>query len=100
MESSILNNYQLFTFGSSSSPTTPVSSVNAATTTAPAISTTVVVQGATTPASPTVISVSRAGVVLDPTAVAEAQQRDDTATRAFTAVPIKVRVTYIIWLLQ
>jgi hypothetical protein len=30
-------------------------------------------------------------VTLDPAAVAEAQKKDNTATRAFTAVPIKVR---------
>jgi hypothetical protein len=29
---------------------------------------------------------------LDPAAVAEAQQRDDTATRAFSSVEIKVRI--------
>jgi hypothetical protein len=29
-------------------------------------------------------------VTLDPAATAEAQQRDGTATRAFTATPIKV----------
>lgn len=35
------------------------------------------------------VPVSRAGGVLQPTAVAEAQQRDDTATRAFTSVSIQ-----------
>ncbi|KAI1465124.1 uncharacterized protein F4812DRAFT_466578 [Daldinia caldariorum] len=35
------------------------------------------------------VPVSRAGGVLQPTAVAEAHQRDDTATRAFTSVSIK-----------
>lgn len=42
-----------------------------------------------TTTSATVQSVSRAGGRLDPTAVAEAQQRDNTATRAFTAASIK-----------
>jgi hypothetical protein len=32
----------------------------------------------------------KTGVKLDPAATAEAQQRDDTATRAFTATEIKV----------
>jgi hypothetical protein len=36
-----------------------------------------------------VISVSRAGVVLNPSAVAEANPHDDTATRAFSNVAIK-----------
>ncbi|KAI1477276.1 hypothetical protein F4774DRAFT_427297 [Daldinia eschscholtzii] len=35
------------------------------------------------------VPVSRAGGVLQPTAVAESHQRDDTATRAFTSVSIK-----------
>ncbi|KAI0976327.1 hypothetical protein F4678DRAFT_220732 [Xylaria arbuscula] len=35
------------------------------------------------------VSVSRAGGVLQPTAVAESQQRDDTATRAFTSISIQ-----------
>ncbi|KAI4868405.1 hypothetical protein F4820DRAFT_123499 [Hypoxylon rubiginosum] len=35
------------------------------------------------------VAVSRAGGVLQPTAVAESQQRDDTATRAFTSVSIQ-----------
>ncbi|KAI1134843.1 hypothetical protein F5Y05DRAFT_192399 [Hypoxylon sp. FL0543] len=35
------------------------------------------------------VPVSRAGGVLQPTAVAESQERDDTATRAFTSVSIK-----------
>lgn len=34
------------------------------------------------------------GVTLDPAAVAEAQVRDDTATRAFSATPITVRRLY------
>ncbi|OAP60872.1 hypothetical protein AYL99_05874 [Fonsecaea erecta] len=40
-------------------------------------------------ASASVISVSRAGNVLQPSAAAEANPRDDTATRAFSSVPIK-----------
>jgi hypothetical protein len=39
--------------------------------------------------NPTVTPVSRAGGTLNPTAAAEAQQRDNTATRALTAVQIK-----------
>jgi len=35
------------------------------------------------------VSVSRAGGVLNPTAAAEANQRDDTATRAFSSVSLK-----------
>ncbi|KAI1306591.1 hypothetical protein F5Y03DRAFT_134801 [Xylaria venustula] len=35
------------------------------------------------------VPVSRAGGVLQPTAVAESQQRDDTATRAFTSISIQ-----------
>lgn len=40
-------------------------------------------------ASVSVISVSRAGIVLDPSAVAEANPRDNTATRAFSSASIK-----------
>lgn len=42
-----------------------------------------------TPANPSVIAVSRAGSVLNPSAAAQANPRDDTATRAFTGVSIK-----------
>ncbi|KEF61113.1 uncharacterized protein A1O9_02678 [Exophiala aquamarina CBS 119918] len=44
---------------------------------------------ATTTASPSVVSVSRAGGVLNPSAAAEANPRDDTATRAFSSVSIR-----------
>lgn len=43
----------------------------------------------TTPASASVVSVSRAGGVLNPSAAAEANPRDETATRAFSSVSIR-----------
>jgi hypothetical protein len=58
-------------------------SAAAATTTAPSI------PANSASSSPSIISVSRAGVVLNPSAVAEANPRDDTATRAFSNVAIK-----------
>lgn len=64
--------------------TTP--SVATVTTTTPAAITTIVA----TQTIAAVQSVSRAGGTLNPTAVAESQQRDNTATRAFTAAQIKV----------
>ncbi|KAI0844545.1 hypothetical protein F5Y00DRAFT_248428 [Daldinia vernicosa] len=101
---------QLFTFGNA--PTTAVSSASSGTgvsstpinpqvtVTSTATATTVQnpSQGSTTSVSdatgaipnPTeAVPVSRAGGVLQPTAVAESHQRDDTATRAFTSVSIK-----------
>ncbi|KAJ9606872.1 hypothetical protein H2200_008882 [Cladophialophora chaetospira] len=42
-----------------------------------------------TPANPSVVSVSRAGGVLNPSDAAESNPRDNTATRAFTGVAIK-----------
>jgi hypothetical protein len=56
--------------------------------TAPTI-TTVNLAATTVPASNTVISVSRAGGVLNPSAAAEANPFDPTATRAFTNVTIQ-----------
>ncbi|OTB04796.1 hypothetical protein M426DRAFT_320385 [Hypoxylon sp. CI-4A] len=46
-------------------------------------------QESATPTPTDGIAVSRAGGVLQPTAVAEAQQKDDTATRAFTSISIQ-----------
>ncbi|KAI0417032.1 hypothetical protein F5X98DRAFT_166046 [Xylaria grammica] len=101
--------HQLFTFGDALSLepnststelretfTSPSTSLNPT-------STTTLSQGATTTtsaatsssalvgtASPTeAVPVSRAGGVLQPTAVAESHQRDDTATRAFESVSIQ-----------
>ncbi|KAK7902725.1 hypothetical protein LTR67_002371 [Exophiala xenobiotica] len=44
---------------------------------------------ATVSTSASIISISRAGSVLNPSAAAEANPRDDTATRAFSSVAIK-----------
>ncbi|KAJ7484522.1 hypothetical protein FB451DRAFT_1436373 [Mycena latifolia] len=65
---------------SSSAEVTTSSTVDAATTTAQAVTTT---------AASATIKVSGAGGVLNPTAVAEAQKKDLTATRAATGVEIK-----------
>jgi hypothetical protein len=43
----------------------------------------------TAPTNTAPISVSRAGIVLDPTAAAEANRRDNTATRALSNAQIK-----------
>ncbi|KAL6242851.1 hypothetical protein RBB50_010497 [Rhinocladiella similis] len=97
---------QSFTFGDTISASTAVASVSptSATTAVQMVSPTSTsgsgIATMTLPpnASPTavvsttsasVISVSRAGVVLNPSAVAEANPRDDTATRAFSSVAIK-----------
>ncbi|KAI8944983.1 hypothetical protein F4801DRAFT_157303 [Xylaria longipes] len=56
-------------------------------TTAPATTSSAVVVGTPNPTEP--VPVSRAGGVLQPSAVAESQQRDDTATRAFSSVSIQ-----------
>ncbi|KAI0880750.1 uncharacterized protein GGS22DRAFT_79633 [Annulohypoxylon maeteangense] len=53
----------------------------------PAVTTNVAVGGIPNPTES--VPVSRAGGILQPTAVAEAQARDNTATRAFTSVSIK-----------
>ncbi|KIX94489.1 uncharacterized protein Z520_09875 [Fonsecaea multimorphosa CBS 102226] len=77
----------------------PTSTAPALTTTVAAVSTSVALVS-TTPsptvaastastASASIISVSRAGSVLNPSAAAEANPRDDTATRAFSSVSIK-----------
>ncbi|CAG8645218.1 369_t:CDS:2, partial [Acaulospora colombiana] len=66
-----------------------VSTTRAATTSTPAPAAT----NTATRASATVTPVSRAGGTLNPTAAAEAQQRDNTATRAFTKVQIKVCIS-------
>ncbi|KIW31843.1 uncharacterized protein PV07_03436 [Cladophialophora immunda] len=78
---------------------TTVSTVTVLTTTATSISASVasisttsppvVVTSTTSTASASIISVSRAGSVLNPSAVAEANPRDDTATRAFSSVALK-----------
>lgn len=53
-------------------------------------STTAVATGGATTANPTeAVPVSRAGGVLNPTAAAESNQRDETATRAFADVEIR-----------
>ncbi|KAI1409468.1 hypothetical protein F5Y13DRAFT_90734 [Hypoxylon sp. FL1857] len=57
------------------------------TTSSPIAPTDVAVGGIPNPTE--AVPVSRAGGVLQPSAVAEAQERDDTATRAFTSVSIK-----------
>ncbi|KAI1627449.1 hypothetical protein EDD37DRAFT_656369 [Exophiala viscosa] len=74
---------------SSSSNIIPTSIVVVAQTTTAPITSPPTSLAATTTASASVISVSRAGVVLDPSAAAEANPRDDTATRAFSSVAIK-----------
>ncbi|RYC59311.1 hypothetical protein CHU98_g6885 [Xylaria longipes] len=56
-------------------------------TTTPATTSTTVVVGTPNPTEP--VPVSRAGGVLQPSAVAESQQRDDTATRAFSSISIQ-----------
>jgi hypothetical protein len=59
-------------------------------TTAPAATTTTAAQVAAATGNPTsVVSVSRAGGVLNPSAAAEANVFDNTATRAFTGVQVK-----------
>lgn len=73
---------ELFTIGGASTPAVPPV-LAASSTPAPAASTTA------TPAASTVTSVAGAGGVLNPSAVAEAQPRDNTATRALTAAQIK-----------
>ncbi|KAI2602565.1 hypothetical protein GGR54DRAFT_644908 [Hypoxylon sp. NC1633] len=98
---------QLFTFGASgaggSAPVeTTVTSVASTETNTQATATPVTVTAttATPPAATNVaaggipnpteaVPVSRAGGVLQPSAVAESQERDDTATRAFASVSIK-----------
>jgi hypothetical protein len=47
---------------------------------------------AATVTTATAIKVSGAGGVLNPSAVAESQQRDNNATRAFSAVQVKVGI--------
>ncbi|KIV85023.1 hypothetical protein PV11_00761 [Exophiala sideris] len=74
---------------STSSNIIPTSVAAVAQTTAAPIASPPTSLAATTTASGSVISVSRAGVVLDPSAAAEANPRDDTATRAFSSVAIK-----------
>ncbi|KAI8960410.1 hypothetical protein F5Y11DRAFT_268656 [Daldinia sp. FL1419] len=101
------NSDQQFTFGDA--PSTPTDPQVTATSIATATATATTVQDPTTSVSdatpsqavstglvtgaipnPTeAVPVSRAGGVLQPTAVAESHQRDDTATRAFTSVSIK-----------
>ncbi|KIM20762.1 hypothetical protein M408DRAFT_12904 [Serendipita vermifera MAFF 305830] len=83
---------QLFKIGdvavqpvASSTSSTAAAVTSSAATTPPVVTTTSTATATIT----TIQSVSRAGGRLDPTAVAEAQQRDDTATRAFTAASIK-----------
>ena len=96
---------QSFTFGDAATPSTPttaaVSSAAPSSTTldtavlaaptSPTTSAPAVVTSAATTASvaASVVSVSRAGGVLNPSAAAEANPRDDTATRAFSSVSIK-----------
>ncbi|KAF8316139.1 hypothetical protein DL93DRAFT_2125358 [Clavulina sp. PMI_390] len=72
------------TTSSSPAATTSSSTAPASTTAAPATTTTA---SSTTAGGPT--SVSGAGGTLNPTAAAEANPRDNTATRAFTAAQIK-----------
>ncbi|KAK4937774.1 hypothetical protein LTR10_021651 [Elasticomyces elasticus] len=74
---------------STSSNIIPTSVAAVAQTTAAPITSPPASLAATTTASASVISVSRAGVVLNPSAAAEASPRDDTATRAFSSVAIK-----------
>lgn len=78
--------YQLFTVGGASTPAAPPAPP--ASTSAPVL---IVASTTAAPASsataPT--SVAGAGGVLNPSAVAEAQPRDNTATRALTAAQIK-----------
>jgi hypothetical protein len=95
---------QQFTFGSgnaapgtvtaTSSSTTAGAIVAATSTTATAAATTAVATTTSAAGAPagnptSVVSVSRAGGVLNPSAAAEANVRDNTATRAFTAVQVK-----------
>ncbi|KAJ7322850.1 hypothetical protein DFH08DRAFT_753079 [Mycena albidolilacea] len=108
---------ELFTFGGKAAATTQDSATTAVATTAAATecaaastvtktvtvtlgnsglttdsvrqTTTITKASTTTAATNTVIKVSGAGGTLNPTAVAEAQKKDDTATRAATGVEIK-----------
>ncbi|CAK5282392.1 unnamed protein product [Mycena citricolor] len=95
---------QLFTIGSGAAAAAAGTTVAAATTAAAAVTTTAaavtsIAAAAVTTAAPATttvaatatgpISVSRAGLALNPTAVAESQARDNTATRAATGVQIK-----------
>ncbi|KIW95084.1 uncharacterized protein Z519_03667 [Cladophialophora bantiana CBS 173.52] len=79
----------------------PASIISASTTSATASSTSVTLSPTTSPpsvvvstvatasASASIISVSRAGSVLNPSAAAEANPPDNTATRAFSSVSLK-----------
>lgn len=72
--------------------TTPAAATTSASSSATPAATTTPAPATTTAASATTasaISVSRAGVVLNPSAAAEANPRDNTATRAFSNVAIK-----------
>lgn len=48
------------------------------------------------PTPPAPVSTSTKPSILNPEAVAEAHQRDDTATRAVTAAEIKVRYSLVV----
>ncbi|KAJ7931143.1 hypothetical protein B0H13DRAFT_1959170 [Mycena leptocephala] len=89
---------QLFTIGSASSAgatsvpaATAISTIAAAVTTTSTVAATTTAKAATTTAATATapIKVSGAGGTLNPTAVAEAQAKDLTATRAATGVQIK-----------
>lgn len=101
---------QTFSFGDvAAEPSEPAASTSAAATSADATSapppasatttdvassitiapTTSAIAVTTTIASASVVSVSRAGGVLNPSAAAEANPRDETATRAFSSVSIR-----------
>ncbi|KAI1773611.1 hypothetical protein F4818DRAFT_95600 [Hypoxylon cercidicola] len=65
----------------------PATTASEVTSSSPAATTNVDIGGIPNPTE--AVPVSRAGGVLRPTAVAEAHERDDTATRAFTSVSIQ-----------
>lgn len=77
----------MFTFGSGPSS---VTSGGASTTSSPSVAaTSTVAAPSKSPIANTPVPGVKTGVKLDPTAVAEAQQRDNTATRAFSSAEIK-----------
>jgi hypothetical protein len=70
-------------------PTASITNPTPTPTPTPAPAITSSTQATATGGTATVISVSRAGGVLNPSAAAEANQRDNNATRAFTSVSLK-----------
>jgi len=83
---------ELFTFGAGGSATTTGAAVQQPATTAPVVTSTHTASPtskAATVTTATATKVSGVGGVLNPSAVAESQQRDNNATRAFSAVQVK-----------